>query len=101
MKRFLAALLLVGATLFTAAPASAADHHQHNRGNGYRSSGYRTYSYRPYGITTSYGYPYGSPYGIYGVYGYRYPVYGNPAASFANPAAFGYGPAGVQQMFGF
>ena len=40
----------------------------------------------------------------YGNFGYINPypiIYANPYNSFANPAAFGYGPAAVQSFFGY
>lgn len=127
MKRLLSALLIAGATLFATASADAADpqfrnsttarshnghSHQGHNHHGHHHSGGRNYGYGNYNgafpVYSSYGtglYTGGS-YGNYGYgnFGYinPYPViYANPYNSFANPAAFGYGPAAARSFFGY
>lgn len=87
------------------------NHTGHNHG-GNNHGGGRNYGYgNHYGAFPVYG-TYGTGLytsGSYGNYGYGnfgyinpYPIiYANPYNSFANPAAFGYGPAAVQSFFGY
>lgn len=82
MKRLAVLLVTLVALTSIAAPVEAANvstsshHHSHYS------------SRRAYG----YGYGYGSPY-RYGGYGYMNS--GFPGNSFANPAAFGFGPGAI------
>jgi len=126
MKRLLSALILVGATLFTAAHADAANpqfrnstnsrghngysHNGHNHSGRYHGGGRNSGFGNNYGAFPVYG-TFGTGLytgGSYGNYGYGnfgyinpYPIiYGNPYNSFANPAAFGYGPAAARSFFG-
>ncbi|MCE9606580.1 MAG: hypothetical protein K8U03_16950 [Planctomycetia bacterium] len=102
MKRFLSLLLVVGSLVsIGAAPAAAGyPHRYHNGYRAYPPGISAAYGYYPSGI--NYGVGYGGGYGTYvprySPYGYYPTVYGNPAASFASPAAFGFGP---QAIFGY
>lgn len=62
-------------------------HHHHNGSYGRSSYPYRGYGYYPVIAYPSYGY------GGYGDYGYYNS--GIPAASFASPTAYGFGPGAI------
>lgn len=111
MKRLALILAVVVGLAVSAAPAQAYypyPHHHCRPGYpayaGYRV-GYGSYGanyYPSYGTSISVGLgvpAVGFNYSAYPTYGYGNPAYrvnyGYPAATFANPAAFGYGPAAV------
>ncbi len=72
-----------------AAPNGSRHRHHHHHGGSYGRSS-NPYGYYPVIAYPSYGY---GSYGGYGGYGYYNS--GVPAASFANPTSYGFGPAAL------
>ena len=109
MKRVALILAVLVGLAVSAAPAMAYyPHHYYRPGYpayaGYRAGygGYATNYYPSYGTSVNVGFgvpSVGFGYSNYSGYGYGYPAYGvrygYPAATFASPASFGFGPAAV------